>query len=788
VLLLILSALGKHVQYEQSIASFFPENDPTVIAYRRAAESFGSDQFVFVAYEDPDLLTPAGMDRVKALASALQPARIPGVLRVESLDAMPLPWRIDEQILNLARLPGPLRSGAFNLLARAIGSGTLKGDALGVDAAIRAAKTPAALAELRARVTAHPLFRGTLIDPAGRTTALVVRLDSPENHDVKATIRAIRDAADSFARDANITPRPAVVGPPALLADGFTSIEEDGRRLALAGLFLIGLVTYTATRSIWWAAVPLVAAWTVWLSADTLLALAGLRLSLSSGPMIAQIIVLTMPAASHLALHFRDELHQTADRLEAARNTMRAVAKPILWCAATGTIGYAALLTSNVVPIRQFGLILAICTGLAALLTFAISPVAMLPPGRPRFLAAHARAEPAYARLGERITQAVLRHPLVLILATLLLVLPLTLGIPRLQYETNYINAFAPTSRVVQDYRWVESRLGGIGVIYLIIPRNAPIDSDALSAFRDLDAELAAVQSARGAPLFDHIVSLATVLDPDASLAKGKSRGFDPVTTKLDLIAASPQRDLLAGFWNPESGVARTLLRLVEQQPAEIKGAAFDAALTAARARFGPQVELTGLSHLLTQTTRGVIATQWSTVFWSTGSILLMLTLAFRGPFLAILAILPSLLSVSFALGLMGWLRVPLDLATAVVASVALGLSVDDTFHCLLQFRRQRGLASYEQRLLESYRITGPGVLLSSLAVAAGFLVLRFSPFVPFANFGSMVGVATLGSSLGNVLLLPACLQAWNRWQNRRGPKPQSTPAIAAQPLPASDD
>ena len=85
-----------------------------------------------------------------------------------------------------------------------------------------------------------------------------------------------------------------------------------------------------------------------------------------------------------------------------------------------------------------------------------------------------------------------------------------------------------------------------------------------------------------------------------------------------------------------------------------------------------------------------MIATQWSTFLWSAGGILLMLTLAFRGPVLALLAILPTLLAVGLVLGLMGWLGIKLDIATALVASVALGLSVDDTFHCLLQFRRHR--------------------------------------------------------------------------------------------------
>ncbi len=98
-----------------------------------------------------------------------------------------------------------------------------------------------------------------------------------------------------------------MVGPPVLLADGFMAIERDGRRLAAVGMALIGLVTLTATRSLWWAIIPILAGWLVWLGAEWLLATFNLRLSLSGGPLVAQIIVLTMPAASHLAIHFRDD-------------------------------------------------------------------------------------------------------------------------------------------------------------------------------------------------------------------------------------------------------------------------------------------------------------------------------------------------------------------------------------------------------------------------------------------------------------------------------------------------
>ncbi len=136
------------------------------------------------------------------------------------------------------------------------------------------------LADLKARLTKHPLFVGTLIDAEARTTALVVRLKKTEEYDVKAGIKELRKRADAFAARHKLG-RPSIVGPPVLLADGFNSIDVDGRRLAIVGMVLIGVVTLSATQSLWWALVPLMAGWVVWLATEWVLATFNMRLSLS---------------------------------------------------------------------------------------------------------------------------------------------------------------------------------------------------------------------------------------------------------------------------------------------------------------------------------------------------------------------------------------------------------------------------------------------------------------------------------------------------------------------------
>ncbi len=377
-----LALFGQRVRYDQSIHSFFADDDPDMAAYQRAAATFGDDNFVFVAYDDPELLTPAGIDRVAELARALAPDRIEAVQRVESLDAMPLLWAVDDALIALDRLPALLRNSALNAAKKGIANLDMKSGALTVGGAVRAAAgNAAALSKLKERLTKHPLFLGTLIDAKGTTTALVARLKKTHEHEVIATVAALRAAADSFAERHGFK-RPATVGPPVLLADGMAAIEKDGRRLAAVGMILIGIVTLTAVRSLWWAIVPLLAGWVVWMATEDMLVHFHIKLALSGGPLVAQIIVLTMPAASHLAIHFRDDRRREADPRRAARSTLSSVAAPIAWTAITGAIGYGALVTSAVMPVRQFGVILGTCTLVAAILVMLISPIAMMPPFR----------------------------------------------------------------------------------------------------------------------------------------------------------------------------------------------------------------------------------------------------------------------------------------------------------------------------------------------------------------------------------------------------------------------
>jgi hypothetical protein len=287
------------------------------------------------------------------------------------------------------------------------------------------------------------------------------------------------------------------------------------------------------------------------------------------------------------------------------------------------------------------------------------------------------------------------------------------------------------------------------------------------------------------------VLSLADVLrqEPDEDDAPAE-RAADParvLETKLRVLGTPAYSHFLKNFWDKSTGTMRIVVRIREGANAERKQAAFQSLLAAVNAdhdllapgsedRDGTDdtggasgtpagaAEITGLSHLMTQVTTAIITTQFESTAWAGAIILLMLALALRSVWLALLALVPTLLAVGLVLGAMGWLGIRIDLSTALVASVAMGLSVDDTFHCLLRWRRElAGGRNAIDSLRTAYAGTGPGVVVSSAAVSLGFLAMIFSEFVPTANFGWLVAVATLGGSLGNLVVLPAFLALVHR-------------------------
>ena len=145
-------------------------------------------------------------------------------------------------------------------------------------------------------------------------------------------------------------------------------------------------------------------------------------------------------------------------------------------------------------------------------------------------------------------------------------------------------------------------------------------------------------------------------------------------------------------------------------------------------------------------------------------AIVLLMTIAYRSLAFGSILLIPNLFPIVLVVGTMGWIGLPVNLATAMIASVSMGLTVDSSIHYLAGYTdaRRRGL-SFSAALKGTHQGVGLALVFANVALVVGFSVLTLSHFIPLVYFGILVSVAMLGGLMGNLVLLPLLLRVVDR-------------------------
>ena len=139
--------------------------------------------------------------------------------------------------------------------------------------------------------------------------------------------------------------------------------------------------------------------------------------------------------------------------------------------------------------------------------------------------------------------------------------------------------------------------------------------------------------------------------------------------------------------------------------------------------------------------------------------ILIILLIIYRKLKTAIIGMIPNILPVITTIGIMGWLRIHLDVVTVLLASVSLGIAVDDTIHFINTFLQQKKLQVGRVAILSSFRQVGRSIILTTVLLIAGFIAMIFSGYLPIVYLGIFVSINVLLALLFDILLLPFLLR-----------------------------
>lgn len=608
---------------------------------------------------------------------------------------------------------------------------------------------------LRRLAREDPLWVGQLLSADGRAGAILVHLDSSDSESSRGALQALTEAlAPHEARGFAFH----LVGGPVEFVVAGDELERNMARIVPFMVGLIGVVLYLAFRSAAAVVVSLVAtgiavAWTF-----GLMGWLGWPQNSLTQALAPLLLVVGVCDAIHLVSRIvaRDDLPIP----DAIARACEEVGPPCVMTTITTAAGFLSLGTSPLESISRFGILASFGVIAALALTFTLVPMLVMRVPR-EWLVAPALASRWEGALAGLADFSHRRRGIILGAAVGAALLSL-LGLRSLHIDASFEDLYGEDSQVVQWSETVARVLRQPDTLEIAIEPPAGADDTLLPGLRAIESLEAGLQD------LDGLGRSRSLLDPMRRLNRIAHRedldlsahDADAHVASLRRLLRNADREVVDLLRNPETGDLR-----ISVEAAKLPQDTLRQVVAAARAHVhdnlppGWTMTVTGPLSVVQIMIDEIRTTQLRSFGLAAAIIFLVVSIFLRSIRDGMLAMVPTVLPILITLGTMGVLGVPLDVGSAMVAAVVLGIAVDDAIHFLGAFRRasaaEHGSAAAGRAALEE---TGRAIIGTSIALAIGFLLLLLSPWKSIASFGLVSAVAIAAALLSALVVLPALL------------------------------
>lgn len=612
------------------------------------------------------------------------------------------------------------------------------------------------------------LWRSGLVSRDARTVTLLARVSArPDIDEVRGDILdSVRVAVRQTLTDA----RPAHFAGIGVVYDALNrqTIKDSGFYLGVAFL-VMGALLWLALRRWRSVAIALVPPVVVSVMTTGLFVLTDQPFTQVTSILPMLVLVIGLSDAIHLVTHYYAErrahgaLIGPDARREMVARSAAWVALPNLFTALTTAAGFVALASSRMPAIRDLGLfagiamlilwVMTLLVGTAALSLWDVPP----PPERPQ----GGRMDHALAWLSIHVP----RWRWAVLGAMTAITAVLLVGAARVRADTYTLELLPPDHAAVTDSRWIEANAGNYTPLEFVV-RARERGVDTLRTPGVLNPEVLRriaewQRRAEARPDVDRTFGVADLAAAGRAVPGG---GYVSADGREGRVTAFVPMTSTRGF----TGTVREL----EAEGARVLGPA-------------AAIHASGYLPLYLRIVDYVVSGTIAGLAISTVIVFAMVGILLRSLKLTAAAVPTNLFPVALVFGVMGWTGIPLDIATATIGAIVLGIAVDDTIHFLFRYRAERQAgASPEEAVGVTYRETGRAVVFASMVLAIGFAVLATSSSRSIAYFGIVASISIVGAMLADLFLLPVMLLLGRRRVDADAdqPKPSSTPIATPEP------
>ncbi len=774
----------KQFTFDASADTLVAESDPDLLYYRKIVNYFGEEDFLFLTYKPiyDDLLSKEAIEKIDLLSRQLR--EIEGVAGVDSVVDAPL-----------------LKSPPIPLSELATGFRTLKSEDVNLKMAHQ-------------ELTTSPLFKNLLISDDGKTTLIRIRLEEDEElrtlikqrdllrlkpnksdddyAQLKKVESAYRVAKGNFVRSRDVVleevreirddlKKEAVVhlgGVTLVASDMIRYVKSDITTFGASVLGLIILVLFAFFRRLRWVFIPIATTAITILITVGILGFIRQPATVISSNFVSLLSITTISFTIHLINKYHELIrkYKNAPHEEIIVRTMREKVEPCLYTSLTTIVAFGSLMTSDIIPVIDFGWIMCLGVMVAFFVTYSFFAVALMliPKGTPTN---SLDTTPKAIRL---LCKYTIDHTQQIIKFTFGIGLISVVGMALLSLDSRFIDYFKKGTEINEGLVFIDKNFGGTIPLDIVIkfpPYVAPIqdiESDFFSDEEDLYPErywftpdkievLNKMQNYLDTrPEVGKVVSLATLESVARNFNEGQPLGAVELVSTLSLVPESIRKDLIEPYAAPDQGLMRITTRIHETgEPfsrdeliQDIKDYAVE------ELNIAPEdIHVTGMTVLFNGMLKKLFSSQASTLLFVIGATFLMFWILLRSARLAIIGLIPNILAAMVILAIMGFAGIPLDMMTITIAAIIVGIGVDDAIHYLYRFKAEfKETADVKLSVKNSHDTIGSALYFTSITVVIGFSVLAFSNFIPTVYFGILTAIAMILALLANLTILPSLL------------------------------
>jgi predicted RND superfamily exporter protein len=650
---------------------------------------------------------------------------------------------------------------------------------------------------------AHKRLSKLFVGPDGEQSCAVVTLTPEGKRDLRVTLNKLYSVAQNelgLSRD-----RVKMGGPP---VDN-VAISVEGEKTLIRLFIPAGVVGLSLA---FWCLRSVRLTMMVFSAALYAGAISLAVVYYSGGSMNA--ILLTMPAvvyvagisgAIHFANYYRDSVAESGVEGAPAR-ALKHSWLPCTLSALTTAAGLISLYTSELVPIKMFGVYSAAGVVATLGLLFLFLPSWMqLWPMRPHSLLDGEQPKAEDIDLPARwraLLQGVVNRYALVLVGLLAIMVVCGIGLTKINTSIKLTKLFSSDADIIHDYTWLESKLGPLVPMEVVvrIDDNCPMTflermqlirrvQDAMQDIPDIGSTMSAttfapsldvkrrgvigkstVATALNRKLEDHRQEYieGDFLDHEAdgelwriSARVGALNDVDygefkdDIRARVEPVLQAERQRLIAAADKKAKAAAESEAEAEDsKQTPEVKTAA-----TTPAGDVGIRAVYTGLVPVVYKAQREMLkGLAWNFVT-DLLTIASVMTLVFWDLSAGLILLIPSVFPMVVVFGIMGWLGIVIDVGTIMTPTVALGVSVDDVVHFLIWYRR--GLSdgkTRRQAIMLAYEGCARAMYQSWSVLGLGLAVFALSSFVPTQRFGALMFTLLTAALIGNLILLPCVL------------------------------